>query len=94
MTLHIKNMVSLRCKWIVQTEIESMNLHLASITLGEVEIQEDLGVTEMHELDSNLRKYGIELLETRKSILIEKIKNIIIGYVHNEDHSPKKNLSI
>jgi len=86
-------MVSIRCKMIVKSELEHMNLHYTNVVLGEADILEDLGATQWNELDANLRKYGIELLENKKSILIEKIKNIIIENVHYEEVNHKINLS-
>ena len=54
---------------------------------------EDLSLTQITELDHALRKSGIEVLENKKSILIEKIKNIIIEQVHYEEEQLATNLS-
>jgi AraC-like DNA-binding protein len=61
--------------------------------LGEATIDEDISHEKWKQLDSNLRTYGIELLEDKKSILIEKIKNIIIEQVHYAEEPLKINLS-
>lgn len=86
-------MVSIRCKMIVKCELEYMNLHCTNIILGEAEIIEDLGSSQWNELDANLRIFGIELMENKKSILIEKIKHIIIENVHYQNDVNKINLS-
>ena len=55
-----------------------MHLHLTVVELGEVEITEELSSEQRLELKNALLKSGLELLEDKKSMLIEKIKNIII----------------
>jgi AraC-like DNA-binding protein len=63
------------------------------VSLGEADVLEDLSLTQITELDHALRKSGIEVLENKKSILIEKIKNIIIEQVHYEEEQLATNLS-
>jgi AraC-like DNA-binding protein len=75
-------MVSTRCKMLVKAELEKLGLHHKSIGLGEAEIDENISAAEWNELNTNLKKYGIELMDDKKSILIEKIKNVIIERVH------------
>ena len=93
MKIYLKNMVSIRCKMIVKSEIERMGLHHSCVVLGEATINEELSHAQWEVLDTNLREYGIELLEDKKSILIEKIKNIIIEQVHYAEEPLKINLS-
>jgi AraC-like DNA-binding protein len=93
MKLLIKNMVSLRCKMIVRSELEKMRLQSTSVELGEVEIEEDLSPEQQQELKISLLKFGLELLEDKKSILIEKIKNVIVELIHYSDEPPLLNFS-
>jgi YesN/AraC family two-component response regulator len=93
MKLLIKNMVSLRCKMIIKSELELLNLHIITLELGEVEIKEDLTVHQQNEFKNSLLKYGFELMEDKKSILIEKIKNIIVQMIHYSDEPPVFNFS-
>jgi YesN/AraC family two-component response regulator len=86
-------MVSLRCKLIVQSELEKMSLHFKVIELGEVEIVEELSAEQKHELKKALLKSGLELMEDKKSMLIEKIKTIIIEMIHYTDEPPMFNFS-
>lgn len=86
-------MVSLRCKMIVKSELEKMNLHFTVVELGEVIISEDLSSKRLRELKTSLLKYGLELLEDKKSMLIEKIKNIVVEMVHYSEESPLLNFS-
>jgi YesN/AraC family two-component response regulator len=91
--LLIKNMVSLRCKLIVKSELEKLHLHFHVVELGEVEVTEELTSNQQQELKIALLKYGLELLEDKKSMLIEKIKNIIVEMIHYSDEPPTLNFS-
>lgn len=93
MKLHIKNMVSLRCKMIVKSELEKMHLPVTVVELGEVEIAEELSSRQQQELKVALGKFGFELMGDKKSILIEKIKNIIVEMIHNNEEPPLLNFS-
>ncbi|MFL5787528.1 MAG: helix-turn-helix domain-containing protein [Flavisolibacter sp.] len=93
MKLLIKNMVSLRCKLIVKSELEKMHLPFTIVELGEVEITMELSTKQQQELKTSLLKFGLELLEDKKSILIEKIKNIIVEMIHYTDEPPILNFS-
>lgn len=86
-------MVSLRCKMIVKSELEKLGLHFTIVELGEVEIKEKLSTRKISQLQSALLKSGLELLEDRKSMLIEKIKNIIVEMIHYSDEPPSINFS-
>ena len=93
MKLLIKNMVSLRCKLIARSELEKMNLPFTVVELGEVEIANDLTSKQQQELKISLLKFGLELMEDKKSMLIEKIKNIIVEMIHYSDEPPMLNFS-
>lgn len=93
MKLFIKNMVSLRCKMIVKSELENLGLHHIIVELGEVQIKESLSAKQHDELKIALLKSGLELMDDKKAMLIEKIKNIIIEMIHYSDELPKTNFS-
>jgi AraC-like DNA-binding protein len=86
-------MVCERCKLAVKTELEKFGLHYSYIEYGEAEIIEDLDAGQQEMLNMALKKSGLELMDDRKSMLIEKIKLLIIEMVHYSDEPPKKNLS-
>ncbi len=86
-------MVSLRCKMIVRSELEKMHIPIKVVELGEVELIEELTVLQKNELKTALLKFGLELMEDKKSILIEKIKNIIVEMIHYNDEAPVLNFS-
>jgi YesN/AraC family two-component response regulator len=93
MKLYIKNMVSLRCKMVVRLELEKMKIKHAIVELGEVEIMEDLPIKKHDQLKIALLKSGLELMDDKRAILVEKIKNIIVEMVHYTDELPKVNFS-
>jgi AraC-like DNA-binding protein len=93
MKLYIKYMVSLRCKMMVKEELKKLGLRYVVIDLGMVEILEDITPAQREQLKVNLLKSGLELLDSKKSILIEKIKNVITEMIHYSDELPKVNYS-
>ena len=93
MKLHIRNMVSNRCKMIVRSELEKLGIHYIFLDLGEVEIMESLSVEQQVQLNNGLKESGLSLIDDRKSVLIERIKNIIIELVHYSEGQLKINFS-
>lgn len=93
MKLYIKYMVSLRCKMAVKEELRNLGLKHAVVDLGVVEILEDISPRQREQLKTNLLRSGLELLDDKRSILIEKIKNVITEMIHYTDEIPKENYS-
>ena len=91
MKLYIKYMVSLRCKMMVKEELKKLGLNYVILELGMVEILEDITEEQRVQLKKNLEKSGLELLDDKKSILIERVKNVIIELIHYSDDLPKVN---
>jgi AraC-like DNA-binding protein len=82
-------MVSLRCKMMVKEELKRLGIKYLVVELGMVEILEDLTQEQREQLKVNLLKSGLELLDNKKSILIEKIKNVTIEMIHYSNELPK-----
>ena len=91
MKLYIKYMVSLRCKMFVKTELEKLGLTCISVDLGKVDVKEEMSEEQLEIFDMNLKKSGLELLDDKKNILVEKIKSVIIEMIHYSDEIPKVN---
>lgn len=91
--LYIKYMVSNRCKMAVKDELRKLGLHFIVVDLGEVEIMETISMQQRELLKVNLIHSGLELMDDRKAMLIEKIKNVIIEMVHHTDEIIKVNFS-
>ena len=79
---------------IVKSELEKMHLHYTGVELGEIEITEQLSSEQQGILKASLLKFGLELMEDKKSMLIEKIKRIVIEMVHYSDELPLLNFSV
>lgn len=93
MKLYIKYMVSQRCKMMVKEELNKMGLQFEVVDLGTVEVLEDITQEQRTQLKNSLLLSGLELLDDKRSILIEKIKNVIIEMIHYSDEFPKANYS-
>jgi hypothetical protein len=93
MKIIIKNMVSIRCKMLVKSELEKLQLDYKVIELGEAVLPEKIPDEKRDALKTALQKWGLELMDDKRSILIEKIKNVIIEMVHYADELPKTNYS-
>jgi len=78
---------------VVKSELEKLGLHYISVDLGEAEIKENISPEQLNQLRIGLKKSGLELMDDKKSILVEKIKNVIIELVHYTDEQIKLNLS-
>lgn len=93
MKLYIRYMVSLRCKMMVKEELKKLGIHYVIVDLGMVEILEDITPEQRKLLKKNLAHSGLELLDDSRSILIEKIKNVIVEMIHHSEELPKVNYS-
>lgn len=93
MKLFIKNMVSIPCKMIVKAELQKLGLHFIIVELGEVEIKETISAAVHQSLKAALHTSGLELMEDKKAMLIEKIKNVIVQMIHYSGELPKTNFS-
>jgi len=91
--LYIKNMVCIRCKMVVKQELEKLGLHYINVELGKADIVEDMSPVQKEEFKTGLTKFGLELLDDKKSILIEKIKKVIVELIHYADEPLKVNFS-
>ena len=86
-------MVSNRCKIVVKEELKKLGLHFIVVDLGEVEIMETLSIEQREALRNTLHESGLELMDDKRAVLIEKIKNVIIEVVHHSDEIIKVNFS-
>jgi AraC-like DNA-binding protein len=91
--LYIKYMVSLRCKMVVKDELRKLGINYSNISLGQVELAEEINRSQLENIRIALKQSGLELMDDKKSVLIEKIKDVVIEMVHYEDELPKVNFS-
>ena len=87
-------MVSNRCKMAVKEELKKLGLHFIVVDLGEVEIMEDITMEDKRKLRIGLLNSGLELIDNKRSVLIGKIKNVIIEMIHHSEDYIKINFSV
>jgi len=83
----------MRCQIAVKSELDKLGLHHTRVELGETEIMEELSPEQRSMLSDSLKNIGLELLEDKKNIMVERIKTIIIELVHFNEDQIKTNLS-
>lgn len=93
MVINIKFMVSLRCKLLVQRELDGLGIPYNSVELGVIDTVKTVSAKQLNVLKENLLASGLEIIEDRKTILIERIKVTIIEMVHYTDVLPNVNYS-
>lgn len=94
MLLYIKNMVCHRCKMVVKAELEKLGVYPVSIALGEVAIEErELTTAQNEKLAKALQSVGFELIDDKRSKLIEQVKTLIIDEIHYKKEQSNKKLS-
>jgi AraC-like DNA-binding protein len=77
----------------VKEELKKLGLHFIIVEMGVVEIMENITTEQREQIKIALLKSGLELMDDKKAVLIEKIKNVIIEMVHYSDELPKTNFS-
>ncbi|GEC71638.1 Helix-turn-helix domain-containing protein [Flavobacterium flevense] len=81
MKIYIKNMACESCKVVVKEALEELNLHPVKIELGEAVIKEEINTEKKKKLNTIIKKVGLEIIESKGGILIEKIKNYCQEYI-------------
>ena len=93
MKLYVKYMVSRRCKMMVREELRKLGVCCVDVDLGVVEVLDGITDDQRAQLNINLKKSGLELLDDKRSILVERIKTLIIEMIQHPDHVPLTNYS-
>jgi AraC-like DNA-binding protein len=91
MKLYIKYMVSLRCKLLVKEELKKLDLDYISVDLGMVELFGEITPEQTEQFKKRIRKSGLELIDDKKSILIESAKQLITEMIHYSEEMPEEN---
>lgn len=87
--IHVKNMVCSRCTEAVEYIFKEQGVVIKNIELGQV-IVDEITDQQILSIESNLNQKGFEILKEKNSILIQKIKNIIIDHVESHTESKQK----
>lgn len=78
---------------LVQDELEKLGVNCISVMLGSAETTDALSMAQIEEFKIALLKSGLELIDDKKSILIEKIKHVIVEMIYQSDVRLKMNFS-
>ncbi|RXQ95595.1 AraC family transcriptional regulator [Ancylomarina salipaludis] len=93
MKIFIKNMVCIRCQMVVKSELDKLGLQYTDVKIGEANLRGNITAEQTEQLNTALKKSGLQLMDNKKSILVEKIKSAIIELVHYSEEQIKVNLS-
>ena len=93
MKLYIRNMVCSRCKMVVAAELEKAGIQPLHVELGEIELKKEPSAKQLQQFSNNIKQLGFEMIDDRKSKIIDKIKTIIIELVHHSKEELSENLS-
>lgn len=91
--LYIKNMVCNRCKMVVRSELEQLGLQPLDVELGEVELEQALTEVQKEQLEKRFSELGFELIDDKKSRLIDRVKTLVIALVHYSGEPQNRNVS-
>lgn len=94
MKIYIKNMACESCKFVVQKALDELDISVLKIELGEIETKSDVTDEEKSKLNTKIRKVGLELLENKQGVLIEKIRKVIVDYVYKTEEKPTVKFSV
>lgn len=92
-TLFIKNMVCNRCIMVIEIELRKVGIHATQVKLGAVALEEMPTNVQIENFTKSIKDLGFEMIDDKKSRLIEQIKNTIILQVHHQDEELKINIS-
>jgi AraC-like DNA-binding protein len=93
MKVYIKNMVCNRCIMVVKNELEKVGYNPVNLTLGEVDLGKEIDNNDKIIINNQLKRFGFELIDDKKSRLIGQLKSLIIELVHYQNNELKTNLS-
>ena len=86
-------MVSLRCKMMVKYELDKLELKYTIVELGEVHIVGNMSPEKLKQFKLALIEMGLDLIDDKKTQLVEKIKNVVIEMIHYAEELPRTNFS-
>lgn len=93
MKIYVKNMACKSCVAFVKEALDEMDIVPVKVGLGEIETKKDVTDEEKRELNKKIKKVGLELLEKKQGVLIEKIRKVMVDYVYHSDEKPNVNFS-
>lgn len=86
-------MVCNRCIMVVLQIFEEAGVNNANVRMEKVFVEDDIPGKQFELIENNLNQAGFEIIEKHTLQLVEKIKILIIDYVHNVSVDEKMNFS-
>ena len=93
MKIYVRNMACESCKIFVRETLDELGIAQFKVELGEINTKEDVSDTDKQKLNIKIKTAGMELLEKKQGVLIEKIRKIMIDYVSTSEHQPDVKIS-
>ncbi|HMX03357.1 MAG TPA: AraC family transcriptional regulator [Chitinophagales bacterium] len=93
MKIYIRNMVCARCKMVVSGVLTELGYKPVVVELGEVEISGDVDSEGKDKINNRLKQFGFELIDDKRSKIIDRVKTLVVDIVHNKDGDLTTNLS-
>ena len=87
-------MVSIRCKMIVKSELDKIGLHYRQIDLGVADLTDNVNIEQHIQLRDALLRSGLELMDDKKAMLVERVKNVVVEMIHYADELPLTKKSV
>lgn len=84
MKIYIRNMACESCKVVVREALEELKLEPVRVELGEAEVKGNLSEEKKEKLNAEIQKVGLEIVENKGIVLIEKIKHFCHEYAFSE----------
>jgi AraC-like DNA-binding protein len=94
MKIYIKNMACESCKILVKDSLDDLKIAVIKVELGEIETRDDVSDDEKKKLNGLIKKAGMELLEKKQGVLIEKIRKFMVDYINSDDKKPNMKFSV
>lgn len=85
MKLHVKYDIHVSCKIILQEQLDKLQLPYTITGIGEIEINETISPEKYKELETNLNKYAIEIIDDPKNVFAQRVKDLIVEMVYLEE---------
>lgn len=82
------------CKVFVKETLEELNIHPVKVELGEITTRETITDDKKKELNKRIKKVGLELLEKKQGVIVEKIRKVMVDYVYKSDEKPNVKFSV
>lgn len=86
-------MVCNRCIMVIESKLQELGISPISVSLGQVILDRELTPQEIEKIRKAIEPIGFELIDSKKSRIIEQIKTLIVQLIHHSNNSLKINLS-